>query len=171
MDNIVDIEGRIGTRGQSWQWDGGERFRTDIRRIMVPTDLTSESDQAIEFGIALAKQLGAHLTLLHVYQDPYYVLGYALGPQAGDPAPQIRRNVKHTFESLAKNVRRECPECQCEFRDGVPFEEIVRTAKEREIDLIVISTHPSNCFTRMVFGCDAEQIVRDAPCPVLILHK
>jgi nucleotide-binding universal stress UspA family protein len=171
VDNIVDIEGGISKRLQSWQCDGEERFRTDIRRIMVPTDLTGESDRAIGFGIALAKQLGAHLTLLHVYQDPYYVLGYALGPQGGDPAPQIRRNAKHTFESLAKSVRRECPECRFEFRDGVPIEEIVRTAKEREIDLIVISTHPCNCFTRLIFGCDAEEIIRDAPCPVLILHE
>ena len=170
MANTVDTEKATCTLGQSWQWVGGKCFRTGIRRIMVPTDLTTESDRAIEFGIGLAKQLGAHLTLLHVYQDPYYVMGYALGPQAGDTAPELRSHFANALESLAKNVQQEYAECDIEFRDGMPCAEIVSAAKERDIDLIVISTHQYNLFARLAFGCDAELIVRDAPCPVLVLN-
>ena len=168
VTNTLDTE--RANSGQSWQWVGGKWFRSGIRHIMVPTDLTSESDRAIEFGIGLAKQLGAHLTLLHVYQDPYYVMGYALGPQAGETAPELRNHFAHALESLAKNVQKEYAQCEIEFRDGVPCAEIVSAAKERDVDLIVISTHQYNFFARMAFGCDAEHIVRDAPCPVLVLN-
>jgi universal stress protein A len=53
----------------------------------------------------------------------------------------------------------------------VPCEEIVTTAKERDIDLIVISTHHYNWLTRLAYGCDAEQILRRAPCPILLLQE
>lgn len=142
----------------------------NIKQIMVPTDLTEESDAAIEFGMGLAKQLRAHLILLHVYQESYYDLGYILGPQPEDTIPQTRRHFERTLESLAEKVRKECPDCTAEFRDGVPCEEIVRMARERGIDLIVVSTHHYNWLTRLACGCDAEQILRNAPCPVLIMN-
>jgi hypothetical protein len=44
----------------------------EIRRILVPTDLTKESEAALQCAISLARVLGAKLTLLHVYQEPYF---------------------------------------------------------------------------------------------------
>jgi nucleotide-binding universal stress UspA family protein len=43
-------------------------------------------------------------------------------------------------------------------------------AKERDIDLIIISTHHYNWLTRLTFGSDAEHIFRNMPCPILILQ-
>jgi nucleotide-binding universal stress UspA family protein len=150
--------------------DGRHRCPVKVKRILVPTDLTNESHRAIEFGLVLAKPLGAHLTLLHVYQDPAYAVEYVLGPHDNDRAQQERTYFEKTLKATAEDVRKEYAECDSEFRDGVPCEEIVNTAKERDIDLIIISTHHYNWLTRLACGSDAENILRNMPCPILILQ-
>jgi nucleotide-binding universal stress UspA family protein len=77
----------------------------------------------------------------------------------------------HALESITEEVKKHYADCDFEFREGVPCEEIVKTAKERKIDLIVISTHHYNWLTRLAYGCYAEQILRHAPCPVLIVRQ
>jgi len=150
--------------------DGRYRCPVKVERILVPTDLTNESHRAIEFGLALAKPLGAHLILLHVYQDPAYAVEYVLGPYDSDRAQQARAYFEKTLKATAEDVRKEYADCDIEFRDGVPCEQIVNAAKERDIDLIIISTHHYNWLTRLACGCDAEHILRNMPCPILILH-
>src|SRR5437868_10517731 len=86
---------------------GRHRFPVKVKRILVPTDLTNESQRAIEFGLVLAKPLGAHLTLLHVYQDPSYAVEYMLGPHDNDPVPQGRTYLEKALKATAEDVRKE----------------------------------------------------------------
>jgi universal stress protein A len=149
---------------------GHDRSPVQVKRILVPTALTHERDQAIEFGVVLARLFGAQLTLLHGYQDPSYTVEYVLGPHAQEPPVEDRTYFESALKTAIQGVRTEYPDCDGEFRDGVPCEEIVRTAQERDIDLIIISTHHYNWLTRLALGCDAERILRHAPCPLLILR-
>jgi universal stress protein A len=93
-----------------------------------------------------------------------------LGPHGYDPTLKERAYFKKTLETTAEVVRKEYADCESEFRDGVPCEEIVNTAKERDIDLIIISTHRYNWLTRLACGSDAEHILRHTQCPLLILQ-
>jgi nucleotide-binding universal stress UspA family protein len=77
---------------------------------------------------------------------------------------------KDLLKSIAGEISKHNVACDTQFLDGEPSEEIVKTAKEQGIDLIIISTHHYNWLTRLAFGCDAEQILRHVSCPVLILH-
>jgi nucleotide-binding universal stress UspA family protein len=77
---------------------------------------------------------------------------------------------KNTLNSIAEEVRKRYADCDTEFRAGEPCKEIVKLASEGGSDLIVISTHHYNWLTRLAYGCDAEQILRHAPCPILILQ-
>ena len=166
LEYEISIDGRRQIPGLSER----RRFPVKVKRILVPTDLTKESDRAIETGLVLAKLFDAHLTLLHVYQDPSYAVEYALGPHGYDPMLKERIHCEKTLDRTAEAVRKEYPDCDSEFRDGVPCEEIVKTAKERDIDLIIISTHHYNWLTRLACGSDAEHILRNMPCSILILQ-
>jgi nucleotide-binding universal stress UspA family protein len=53
---------------------------------------------------------------------------------------------------------------------GVPFAEIIKTAKNKNADLIVIGTHGRTGIDHMLFGSTAEKVVRKAPCPVLTVR-
>ena len=169
MTKVAETE-KLSVAGcQPAEVAGHDRPLVNVKRILVPTDLTHRRDQAIELGVILARLFGAQLTLLHVYQDPSYTIEYVLGPHAQEPPLQDRTYFESTLNIAIQGVRTEYPDCNGEFRDGVPCEEIVRAARERDIDLIIISTHHYNWLTRLAFGCDAERILRHAPCPLLVL--
>ena len=149
--------------------DRQARIHVSVKRILVATDLTEESRKTIYFGLALARRFGAHLTLLHVYKQSYAV-HFVRGPNSSDEVWNDRMHFAGTLKLWEKNVKERFADCDAEFREGEPAEEIARTAKERDVDLIVISTRHYNWLTRLAYGCDAERILRHAPCPVLIVH-
>jgi nucleotide-binding universal stress UspA family protein len=81
---------------------------------------------------------------------------------------------------LEDSAERELPKfAECEECAGLAVEElivhgeaaaeIVRVAKERSVDLIVVSSHGRTGLGRILFGSTAEAIVRHAPCPVLVV--
>src|SRR6478609_5349329 len=139
-----------------------------INRILMPTDLTNESQSAIDCGLLLAQYLGASLTLLHVYQQPYPA-EYLCGPNISEKAWRQRMYLVNRLKFSADNVKGRYADCDTEFREGEPCEEIIHTAKERDVDLIILSTHHYNWLTRLACGCDTETILRHAPCPILVL--
>jgi universal stress protein A len=169
MTNITEGSAPIGAGCRFTELSEHNRIPTAVKRILVPTDLTDESERAIEFGLVLAKFFGAHLTLLHVYKRPYAVQ-YLRGPYAYDSVLQERMYFTDALYSIAEEVGKRYADCDAQFRDGVPCQEIVNMAREQGVDLIVISTHHYNWLTRLAYGCDAERILHDAPCPVLILQ-
>jgi universal stress protein A len=170
---VKNVECDLPSAGdvQTWRSEGEKRSpeKCAVRQIMVPTDLGRESEEAIKFGVHLARVYRAHLTLLHVYQEPYYTIEYILGPQPCEPAQNERICCRNALERIVEKVKKQYEDCSCEFREGVPCEEIVRAAKDLGIDLIIVSTHDYNWLTRLALGCDAELIVRSAPCPILVL--
>ena len=83
-------------------------------------------------------------------------------------------------EQLEDSAERELPKlAECEECTGLDIEElvvhgeaaseIVRVAKDRQVDLIVISSHGRTGLGRILFGSTAESVVRHAPCPVLVV--
>jgi nucleotide-binding universal stress UspA family protein len=83
-------------------------------------------------------------------------------------------------EQLEDSAERELPKlAECEECSGLEVEEvivhgeaaseIVRVAKERNTDLIVISSHGRTGLGRILFGSTAEAVVRHASCPVLVV--
>jgi nucleotide-binding universal stress UspA family protein len=144
----------------------------DLRRILVPTDFSKHSDNALRYAMAFADKFGAELHLLHVVQDLALFLPdtVAVSPVATPPVDQLTAAVR---EALLRAVRdhglerfRVCPE----VREGTPFYEIVRYARERDVDLIVMGTHGRGGLAHVLLGSVSEKVVRKAPCPVLTVR-
>ena len=135
-----------------------------IKRILVPTDLTPNSEKAVQYGLTLAQRFGAHLTLLYAFKETY------AGPSAYNSSLAERDACREALEAAGKTVRERYPDCSTLFGYGEPNEEILKAAREEHFDLIVISTHHYNWLTRLAFGSDADQILHQAPCPILLLQ-
>jgi nucleotide-binding universal stress UspA family protein len=147
-----------------------DRFFSGIREILVPTDLTGEGREAINYAVTLAQTWNAHLTLLHVYKEPYN-LGYLRGPDTYDAIARHRHYTNHLLQLLGEEVREQYAKCSTEFREGTLCDEIVKAVKDLQADLMIIGTHPNKWLGRIAYGSDAEAIVRRAPCPVLVVRE
>jgi nucleotide-binding universal stress UspA family protein len=144
-----------------------------LKTILVPTDLSECSHKAIHYGQRLAQQFGASVTLLHVVEPvhTYPVDGLSTFPtEVGDlaPLPQATEDLKKFAASLPQE---EAVPMQLRTRQGSAHGQIVKAAKEEDVDLIVISTHGRTGLDRVLIGSTAELVVRHAPCPVLVVRE
>jgi nucleotide-binding universal stress UspA family protein len=144
----------------------------DLHRILVPTDFSKFSQNALTYGVAFAEKFGAELYLLHVVQDLAVFIPEAVLP-APLPVPPIDQFIAAARAALDRvvqglNLTGVAP--HSEVVEGAPFPEIVRFAKVKEIDLIVMGTHGHSGLAHVLLGSVAERVVRKAPCPVLTVR-
>lgn len=138
-----------------------------LKRILVPIDFSETSEAALKYGIALARAFGAHLYLLHVPEHP----GEAAEAEYPIGLFETMQNAAHDrLGHLLTDAETRELRPDSTMRMGVPCDEIVRFAQERNIDLIVMGTHGRTGIARVVIGSVAEKVVRKAPCPVLTVH-
>jgi nucleotide-binding universal stress UspA family protein len=142
-----------------------------LKRILVPTDFSDASQNALRYGMALAESFSAELHVLHVVVDPYVI------PPGGEgylPPPDLPQQLEKTsrahLEQWVPADWRKEHTAVLECIHGTPFVEIVRYAREKEIDLIVMGTHGRGAIAHILMGSVAERVVRKAPCPVLTVR-
>jgi nucleotide-binding universal stress UspA family protein len=142
----------------------------DIKRILFATDFSDNSKYALTFAISFAQKYDAMLYILHVIQQPSYPLGmYAeISFDAMDKFSQsISDAVEKEMQTLKEKDLQGYAKYECMIVHGTPFLEILRTAREKNAELIVVGTHGRTGLDHVLFGSTAEKVVRRAPCPVL----
>jgi len=140
---------------------------TVITRILVPTDFSRPSEQALAYARSLAQRLGASLHLLHVVNRPLLAEGLAaeafidestaMGSDMVEVAQQRLR--KHAPDAASANVV-----------FGYAAKSIVQHASQLGVDLIVMGSHGRTGIAHILLGSVAEAVVRTAPCPVLTVR-
>ena len=134
--------------------------RINIERILYPTDLSTQSADALEYAAALARSYGAKLLLCHMAGSQ---------PSYGASQDTLRRvkemMVKHTHADTAAPL-----DWKVITVEGDTPTEVARVAAERRIDLIVMSSRKAPRAATMLDSA-ADVITRTAPCPVLIIPQ
>lgn len=138
-----------------------------LKKILVPHDFSDTSEAAVRYATALAHNFGAKLYLLHVSDKAKFEMAteFPLGLE-GTLEDAVRERL---LKILPPREQIEFKPA-FEFRSGVPALEIVRFAKNENVDLIVMGTHGRGFVAHMVLGSVAEKVVRTAPCPVLTVR-
>lgn len=144
----------------------------EIRSILLPTDFSECARHALPAATSLARLTRARIICLHVIEPVVPTVGWT---PIAEPLP-----VADISGQLEDSATRELPRLSnCDECAGLDVEEvivhgdaateIVRVAKEREVDLIVISSHGRTGLGRIIFGSTAEMVMRHAHCPVLVV--
>jgi nucleotide-binding universal stress UspA family protein len=140
------------------------------KKILIPTDGSETADIAVKEGIGLAKAVGAKVYGLYVIDTSTFI---------GVPTEAIWENMKGLLEEEGKNTLSKMEEIAKEsgvsnemiLSDGSPHKNIIQTAEEKEIDLIMMGTAGRVGLDRFLLGSVAEKVVRMAPCSVTVVHK
>lgn len=135
------------------------------RTILFPTDFSHCGDAALEMATSLAMDTGAKLLIVHVEEQ---AAAYG-GGEFYAPVPDNTDELSALLEAVVPTD----PKVPYEQRlvSGEPAHAIVRLAKERDVDMIVIGTHGRTGLTRLLMGSVAEWVVRHAPCPVVTVNQ
>jgi len=143
-----------------------------IKNILVPTDFSDFSRYALNHAIAFAQTFKAKITLIHVTPekelDSFRQVSTFFEP--GQLEKLLKERESEDRRQLDEFIPPELKkgiEVEIIHTVGIPFLDIIRTAKEKKVDLIIIATHGRSGLSHMLFGSVAEQVVRKASCPVL----
>jgi len=136
-----------------------------IHTILHPTDFSEPSEFAFRLACSLARDYRAKLIVLHVVHLPVAVYG---------EGAVVANSPEYDEELRASLQRIEAPpgiELVHRLEEGVPAEEIVTVAGIVAADLIVMGTHGRRGLKRLLMGSVAEQVLRQAACPVLTVRS
>ena len=141
-----------------------------ITKILVPLDFSESSLEGLLYAISFASRFGVSLTLLHAIQVQPFIPADGHPVQERMPAPGvIERAARLRASKFLKQVDFKGVAYQMEIHGGAPAHEICRFAESAGVELIITSTHGQTALAHALIGSTAEQVVRHAPCPVLVV--
>ncbi|HWQ35756.1 MAG TPA: universal stress protein [Blastocatellia bacterium] len=152
------------THPQEHEWAGLNEGEIRLKRILVAHDFSNDSELSLQYAISLAQEYQAELHLIHV-------LPVTLVPAtAGLPL-----SIENEFQRAARLLQQAVPDethlwCKVlhAVRAGQPYREILAYAEERDTDLICMGVHGAGFAMRALFGSNADRVLRQSSCPVLI---
>jgi nucleotide-binding universal stress UspA family protein len=144
----------------------------DLHRILVPTDFSKFSTNALTYAAAFAEKFGAELYLLHVVQNFAMMVPDSVNvvPPIGPPIAELTAAVKDALDRAVRDNHLERLTVHRDVREGSAFYEIIQFAKEKDVDLIVMGTHGHSGLVHVLLGSVTEKVVRKSPCPVLTVR-
>jgi nucleotide-binding universal stress UspA family protein len=140
-----------------------------LKKLLVPTDFSENSKRALIYAVRLAQRNNSGLILFHVFESPEFVR--QLPEDFSYESNAAKRRFEERLVTISRNVQGSNVKIETLQRRGTPYEEIVKVAKEKEVDLIVIGTHGYTDPKHVLLGSTAQRVVTIAPCPVLVVRQ
>lgn len=131
-------------------------------KLLLTTDGSEESEQAVEHAKSLAEKYGAEVHILYISD---------VRAQMGDPSMEfVIENLEEIGEEAVEEVSKMFPESVdtvTETRPGVPHTEIIDYIEDEGISIVCMATHGRSGLDRLLIGSTAEKVLRESPVPVV----
>lgn len=148
-------------------------------KILVPVDFSDESNRALEYAFTLGSGLELDILVLHVVDSrAISALSYSYGAVDNDYLSS------HSHEDMAVEVKQVMAKevekgitydhdlnVTTHVRFGVPYDQIIKMAKEKSIDFIIMGATGRTALEEVFMGSVADKVSRRAPCPVFVIRK
>jgi len=142
----------------------------NIKNILCPVDHSDCSKEALKYAVSFAIKDNSKLYLLHVIDIRTFDESInAMTPQIPDDKTLAQLKTK-LLDCIPEEIRDDM-DVEALVVQGIPFVEIISTAKKNDVDMIVLGSHGRTGITHMMMGSVSEKVVRKAPCPVLTVRR
>lgn len=141
-----------------------------IRTILVPVDFTETSDRAFDYAVSMAARFEASVVAMHAYEIPVYGFPDGALIASSDVATRIASAAEQALDRLVEARQNKGAKVSGLLRTGVAYDLANTVAEEIDADLIVIGTHGRKGLARALLGSVAENVIRTAKRPVLVIH-
>ncbi len=149
-------------------WVTGTDSKIDLRRVLVAYDFSDYAELALNYALSFAQEYQSQLHLLHVLPpftvDDTEISWYPLGREGA-------------YHKAARRLQRAIPaeaHLWCDIKhavsEGQPYREILNYAEKNNIDLICLGAHGAGFGMRALFGSNVDRVLRQAPCPVMVMR-
>ena len=133
-----------------------------FRRILVTTDFSTGTPDALAYAFSVAQENDAQITLMHVVHD-------VAADISGRYRDSLIRGVEKQLQDLVPAEAKNWCDVTTRVEAGQPYRIILRILEEEKVDLLVMNIHGKGIVDRALVGSTAERVVRAAPCPVMLI--
>lgn len=143
------------------------------RHILIPTDGSVLSQAAVEYGVALAKSVGAKVTILTV-SAPFHI--FAVGPVMVTDTPEqyakrVAALVTRYLDGAKEVASAAGVNCETEHVEHEhPYLAIISMAATKSCDLIVMASHGRRGMSAIVLGSETAKVLTHSTIPVLVVR-
>ena len=134
------------------------RVPPDVEKVIVTTDFSEGTSEAMKYALAIAQEAPAEVTLLHVMRQP---------PERSESVESLAEVLEDHLASMVPDGVLDWCKVKAEVEVGTPFERILDLAEKNQVDLLVMNIHGKGMIERAMMGATAERVIRAARCPVL----
>jgi nucleotide-binding universal stress UspA family protein len=146
-----------------------------IGKILVPTDFSACSSEALRWARIVGAKFGARIDVLHVWEPPRYVIPEIAIQMPGEPQQSLldfaKAEASKEMEAFISPGSDQSPPVQARLQSGDPTDTIIQLAESDRYDLIIMGTHGRTGISHLLLGSVAEKVVRRAPCPVMTIRQ
>jgi len=141
-------------------------------RILYPTDFSDVSMKALNYVKRLKDAGAREVTVLHVIDERTLVVPDVFsGIDFMAVENELRKIADEECNKIVEQLRETGLNAKFKIEKGIPFLEILKTAREEDVSLIVIGSHGKSNVEEMLLGSVSEKVIRKAVRPVLVVKR
>jgi nucleotide-binding universal stress UspA family protein len=141
-----------------------------FRRVLLPTALTSASDNAFTYALGLARRFRAKLYVIHVVDTGHDAAGFYVPHLSFEKLHgELREGAEAALRRFSSKRLRGYKLSETAVLEGEPYKQIVKFANDNKIDLVVMGSFGRVGVDRFIFGSTTERVMRKVKCPVMVV--
>lgn len=139
-----------------------------ITRILVVSRMTYDCEKAIHYGISLARNYSAELSVVHILYNPFEFINMPM-VSLEEEYKGDRERVKNALDEIIEKEKKAGMKIDVQVKEGDPAARIMELVKEKNIDLTVLYAHADSHWDRFIYGYSNDEVIHKVPCSVLLL--
>lgn len=143
----------------------------EFKTVLFATDFSEGSDFAFQAALSLARKYDGKLIIVHIINEPVDLRGFYVPHISFDKLEEeIEQGAEKLMDKFCRSHLAEFSNFETHISPGIPYDEIIKKAKDCNCDLIVMGTHGRTGLDHVLFGSTAEKVVRKSPIPVMTIR-